>query len=180
MKEFKRVLEDIKLDKNEIINKCKEDVIFAEVLAGIISINSSRQGTKDEKLQIDICNEISSQLGINIKNLKVNDFRPSKTGCIIDAKGYKTTLKNECLKYFDGQISCKIDGWIFVKVVYGNGLHQDNVFEGIYPGQKRTITWTIHPQHTLGTNWYHVHHQFSILCFYQKQSHSKEIIIKND
>ena len=41
----------------------------------------------------------------------------------------KKILKDECLKSFDGKISGKLFGWLFAKVVFGSGGHQDNVFE---------------------------------------------------
>eukprot|EP01084_Bolivina_argentea_P066821 121838_1 len=51
--------------------------------------------------------------------------------------------------------------------IHSHGLHisgeQDNIFGSIYPGQTHLITWTIHPQHHLGTNWYHMHHHHSTL-----------------
>ena len=131
-KEFSRVLADININKEELMKKCREDLIFAKVLSGRISIKSSRQGTKDEKLQIETCNELGLKLGIQITNLKVDEFRPTKNGCIIDSNDFKTTPKSECLKSFDGIISGKINGWIFAKVVYGSGGHQDNVFEESY------------------------------------------------
>lgn len=34
-----------------------------------------------------------------------------------------------CLKSFDVKINGKIAGWVFAKIVIGNGGHQDNVFE---------------------------------------------------
>lgn len=41
----------------------------------------------------------------------------------------KDIKKDMCLKSFDGIIEGKIKGWIFAKVVFGSGGHQDNVFE---------------------------------------------------
>eukprot|EP01084_Bolivina_argentea_P291583 501134_1 len=46
--------------------------------------------------------------------------------------------------------------------IHSHGLHisglEDNVFIPIYPSQTYTYTWTIHPQHHIGTNWYHSHY----------------------
>ena len=33
------------------------------------------------------------------------------------------------MKSFDGRIRGKVEGWVFAKVVFGTGGHQDNVFE---------------------------------------------------
>ena len=35
------------------------------------------------------------------------------------------------MKSFDGEISGKIDGWLFCKICLSEGGHQDNVFEEI-------------------------------------------------
>ena len=37
--------------------------------------------------------------------------------------------KNTCLKSFDGEITGKINGYIFAKITFTDGGHQDNVFE---------------------------------------------------
>ena len=36
--------------------------------------------------------------------------------------------KNDCLKSFDAKISGLVKGWVFAKVAFGEGGHQDNVF----------------------------------------------------
>jgi hypothetical protein len=38
-------------------------------------------------------------------------------------------IDKKSLKSFDAKISGNINGFIFAKIVYGNGGHQDNVFE---------------------------------------------------
>ena len=41
----------------------------------------------------------------------------------------KSGLKrNDCLESFDAKISGLVKGWVFVKVAFGEGGHQDNVF----------------------------------------------------
>ena len=57
-------------------------------------------------------------------------FRPTKDGCILTNNQYKKSglKKNDCLKSFDAKLSGKVKGWVFAKVAYGKGGHQDNVF----------------------------------------------------
>ncbi len=98
-----------------------------------ISVQSSRQGSSDETLQISTCNGISSKLGVNIEQLPNDSFYPCKNGNVINKEQHKQlTDKNSCLKSFDAKITGKIQGYLFAKVVYGGGGHQDNVFEEAY------------------------------------------------
>jgi hypothetical protein len=121
--------------KEELIVKCIDDKMYGDLLGCQIAINASRQGTKDEELQITTCNITSSKCGILIENLSSSAFRPTKSGEIFSNKEFKKAfkeekiLKNDCLKSFDARISGKISGWMFAKVVLGSGGHQDNVFE---------------------------------------------------
>ena len=77
-------------------------------------------------------NETVSNFGIILTSLSNDAFRPRKnSGEILSKKEYKTQnlLKEDFYKSFDGRIEGKINGWIFAKVVFGEGGHQDNVFE---------------------------------------------------
>jgi len=124
-------------DADKLIQYSRENKRFARLLSGRISKNASRQGTKDEELQLSTCHLTTSKYGVYIENLTTTAYRPTKCGSIISGDqcvsvaSEDTTkfMKNDCLKSFDGRISGKISGWIFAKVVYGMGGHQDNVFE---------------------------------------------------
>ena len=114
----------------ELIKKCQEDEIFLLEWSASLAINASRQGAKDENLQLTTCNESTKNFNINIENLSVNAYRPEKSGKIItnkDMKDNKIPL-DQCLKSFDGKITGKINGWIFAKVCFGSGGGQDSVF----------------------------------------------------
>jgi hypothetical protein len=128
-KEIERVLIELDTSMDTIFDKCKSDIIFAKTLAGRIAIMASRQGTKDEELQLNTCNLTTSKFGITIENLNATAYRPTKCGKIVNKQECKKYEKNDCLKSFDGKIDGRIKGWIFAKVVFGNGGHQDNVFE---------------------------------------------------
>jgi hypothetical protein len=130
-KELVRVIEEINISVDELINKCANDDILCKITSGRISKNASRQGTNDETLQLEMCNMTTSKLGVFVNNLTSTAFRPTKDGKII-SKGEmedNKISKDMCLKSFDAKITGKLNGWIFAKVVMGSGGHQDNVFE---------------------------------------------------
>ena len=81
-KELSRLLEDLQIDEKRLINKCKDDLLFAKVISRQISKMASRQGTKDEAFILKKCNETTSKVGICIENLSKTAFRPTKKGRI--------------------------------------------------------------------------------------------------
>ena len=91
---------------------------------------ASRQGTKDEAFILKKCNETTSKVGVYVENLSATAFRPTKDGRILTNNQYKKSglKKNDCLKSFDAKISGLVKGWVFAKVAFGEGGHQDNVF----------------------------------------------------
>ncbi len=125
--ELKRVLSELNKTDDELLQKCN-DKDYSMLLAGRISKKASRQGIKDEAYVISQCNIISSSVGVYIQNLSVNAFRPSKYGKIVEHVEYKKMEKSDCLKSFDAKISGKINGFVFAKITFSSGGHQDNVF----------------------------------------------------
>ena len=130
IKELSRLLEDLQIDEEQLLQKCKDDLLFAKVISRQISKMASRQGTKDEAFILQKCNETVSQFGIYVENLSTVAYRPTKDGRILTNTQYKKSglKKNDCLKSFDAKISGLVKGWVFAKVAYGKGGHQDNVF----------------------------------------------------
>lgn len=130
-KELDKVLHETNLNISELFQKCLTDDILCTILAGRISKISSRQGNIDEALQLNVCKSFCANYNINISKLPNKKYRPTKYGKIITSKEIKTKQfrLDECLKSFDAAISGKIHGWIFAKVIFGYGGHQDNVFE---------------------------------------------------
>ena len=130
IKELDRLLKDLEIDEQKLINKCVKDLLFAKSVARQISKMASRQGTKDEAFILQKCNETISQVGVYIENLSTTAYRPTKDGRILTNNQYKESdlKKNDCLKSFDAKLSGKVKGWVFAKVAYGKGGHQDNVF----------------------------------------------------
>ena len=130
IKELSRLLEDLQIDEEQLLQKCANDVLFAKVVSRQISKMASRQGTKDEAFILQKCNETVSQFGIYVENLSTVAYRPTKDGRILTNNQYKKSglKKNDCLKSFDAKISGLVKGWVFAKVAFGEGGHQDNVF----------------------------------------------------
>ena len=129
-KELSRLLEDLQIDEEQLLQKCKDDLLFAKVISRQISKMASRQGTKDEAFILKKCNETTSKVGIYVENLSTTAFRPTKKGRILTNNQYKKSglKKNDCLKSFDAKLSGLVKGWVFAKVAFGEGGHQDNVF----------------------------------------------------
>ena len=129
--EYKRTLEDLKIDHKQFWEKCKIDHLFLVLSARNLAKKDSRQGSKDELVQIKICNEAAQKCNIKIKNLNNKAFRPTKQGKIVSFSEMekKKISKDQCLKSFDAKITGKMKGWLSAKITYGNGGHQDNVFE---------------------------------------------------
>jgi hypothetical protein len=104
-KELKRILVDLNLPFDKLLEKCKDEY-FAKLLVRNISINASRQGIKDESYILKMCSNVLSKIGVKIEQLSTTDFRAMKTGKIITNSEYKklNLKKNDCLKSFDAKI----------------------------------------------------------------------------
>ena len=126
-----RLLDELGVSIDVFWEKCCTDDMFSKMAGCLLSINASRQGTNDEKEQLRICNLITTKCGVYIEMLDVSALRPTKHGNIVSKTEMKKTniTKDCCLKSFDGKITGKIQGYISAKVSFGNGGHQDNVFE---------------------------------------------------
>lgn len=130
-KEYDRLLTTLEISHLELWKKCQNDILFSKLVASNISKKASRQGSKDEFTQINICNQIAQKIKIKIEILNKTAYRPTKDGKIISFEEMKkeNITKDKCLKSFDAKISGKINGWISAKITFGSGGHQDNVFE---------------------------------------------------
>ena len=126
--ELDRVLEETNLNIIELISLCKSNDIMNKILSGRISKNSSRQGNIDELIQINTIKDFSINYNILIEKLNIIDYIPMDDGSIV-SKQFKKNIKDKTLKSFDAKISGVINGFMFAKIVYGCGGHQDNVFE---------------------------------------------------
>lgn len=81
--EYKRVLQEllrVHITEEELLEECRTNIITTTLLASRISINASRQGSKDEQLQLEVCKKTFSKCGIVLNNLSSSSFRPTKNG----------------------------------------------------------------------------------------------------
>lgn len=131
---LKKLLENTGLDFSQFWEKCTSDEIYCKTASIPLSKCSSRQGSIDEKVQLDACNKTSQQFGIDVIKLTNRQLRPSKDGHIITYEDMKqkNIEKDDCLKSFDGKVQGNMNGFITSKITYDNGGHQDNVFAEIY------------------------------------------------
>lgn len=129
-KSLNRLAELLDCDRKYLYEKCQEDYEYALTLAHGCTILASRQGSKDESFVLDEINKVSKGFGIYVQSLNNQDLRPTKDGNILTKKEFKNSglSKLDCLKSIDGVINGKVQGYIFAKIVFGEGGHQDNVF----------------------------------------------------
>jgi hypothetical protein len=59
IKELERVLHDLQISCETLINECEKSDILLKMTAGRISKLATRQGSKDEAIQIQTCHKIS-------------------------------------------------------------------------------------------------------------------------
>lgn len=134
-KELKRILNDENMTIDELLNSPNLNEFSVRLLSRTISKKSSRQSINDEELQLNICNLTALKFNMHIRQIPNDLLRPCKDGRILNKIEYEN-IKNEhmCLKSFDGiiedgGIEGNVLGYIFAKVVFNSGGHQDNVFE---------------------------------------------------
>ena len=128
---FNECLKIITID--EVFIKCKNDDFVATLLSRNYSKTASRQGAKDEELQLTTCDDICKEVnnGISINRLSSTALRPTRSGQIVSKieMGKQSIPKADCLKSFDAQITGNLNGYVCAKVCYGPGGHQDNVYK---------------------------------------------------
>ena len=155
-KEEKRILnalEDLVGPKKSLVNllaEIKENKntdqlieIIIRILSRSVSIKASRQGTLDETAQLNSLDEnfmLANNLPFRLLNPKthknfVEEMVPLREGGLMTRKEFRKEfgdIKNTiALKSFDAELwnaNKECIGYIFAKVVVGNGGHQDNVF----------------------------------------------------
>ena len=109
-------------------NKCLTDKAFLIVVAGRISIRSSRQGVKHELIVIEGINKFLS------KNYGVFVQKPNK-----DLSVYKDSIihlwdnrkKNIYFRTLDAIVSGKVNGYLFCKFCMQGGILYHQLMEGL-------------------------------------------------
>ena len=129
-KSLDRLAELLQTDRESIYEKCKADYEYALTVAHGTSILASRQGSKDESFVIEEIDKHTSKIGVYVKALNNQDLRPTKDGKLLTKNEFEKSglSKLDCLKSLDGVINGAVTGYIFAKIVFGEGGHQDNVF----------------------------------------------------
>jgi hypothetical protein len=134
-KSFDRLTELLGENRQYVYDLCtgKREITaydYALTMAHGCAILASRQGSKDESFVLDEINKVSKGFGIYVQSLNNQDLRPTKDGQILNKEEFKKSglSKLDCLKSIDGVINGKVEGYIFAKIVFGEGGHQDNVF----------------------------------------------------
>lgn len=128
-KALDRILSEENMTYDQLLEQCASSFV-ARAISRTISINASRQGKIDEKLIIDGVGSVLVNYGINIKGCDVNGIRFCNDGRVLDGKSFKKENLDKdvhSMKSIDATIEGKVSGYIFAKVVIGEGGHQDNV-----------------------------------------------------
>ena len=133
-------------DKEELYNYAISNPCAAKSMAMYIAKNTGRQGTIDEKTQINSINTLIEQLAENgnidngtCNNLGGSELRPYNREGRLITKQYmieNDIITNEgkgpnsCLKSIDFKtiINGTIKHYGFAKICFGGGGHQDSVF----------------------------------------------------
>lgn len=137
-KQKKRVFDTLKknhsMTDEDITNCIKNNELVRDLMGMLCSINSSRQGTKDEAFVIQGIKDILEPRlsGFSIDNYKINHKVPIRsTGEILNRDlARKKYSKTELLKSID--FGGFVGGRTFIgtaKIRIGTGGHQDNVLQ---------------------------------------------------
>ncbi len=124
-----RILSEENMTYDQLLDQCNSPFV-ARSISRTISINASRQGKIDEKLIIDGVGSVMVNYGINVKGCDVNGIRFCNDGRVLDGKAFKKENLDkdvDSMKSIDATIEGKVSGYVFAKVVIGEGGHQDNV-----------------------------------------------------
>lgn len=130
IKAVDRLLEELDMDYDEFLTQCADNLIYSKTVAVAIAKNSTRQGKKDESFIIDGVANAMKEHGYEMRCCGVNEYRPCKDGQMLSNKEFKKQKLNkdiDALKSVDGIFDGPKSGYIFAKVVIGDGGHQDNV-----------------------------------------------------
>lgn len=119
------------INRTSLLKLCKRIDVVKKLVAFSIAKDSSRQGSRDELLQIEVINDVCVPLGLRCNNLGKNAVRAVKgTSDLV----YNKPAKNTLHKSFDAELRDRannIKGYLAMKVLLGKGGHQDNVMHEI-------------------------------------------------
>jgi hypothetical protein len=130
IKAVDRLLDELEMEYDDLLTECANNHLYSKTVAIAIAKNSTRQGKKDESFVIDGIANAMKEYGYEIRCCGVNEYRPCKDGQMLTNEEFKKQQLNkdvDALKSVDGIFSGPKSGYIFAKVVIGDGGHQDNV-----------------------------------------------------
>lgn len=133
-KALNRLLEELDYEYDDLLTECARDMSYSKTAAMVISKSACRQSKLDEAFIISGISEAMKSYGYQMRTCTTNEFRPCKTGEILSRSQVKKLKLNkdiDCLKSVDGIFTGSKNGYIFAKIVIGNGGHQDNVLHEI-------------------------------------------------
>lgn len=128
LKALERYLSRENLTRQDIARRCKKDALYARTVASLLSIQASRQGSKDEDFVLQGIHEYVKNFGYQIESIPNTQARPIRGGGIAENVRIKDN-EDKYLKSIDGLIwrGDYCFAYVFAKVVVGVGGHQDNV-----------------------------------------------------
>mgnify|MGYP003339127739 CR=1 FL=1 len=134
IKALDRLLDELEIDYDELLTECSKSVLYSKTVAVAIAKNATRQGKKDEAFVIDGIANAMKEYNYSIRSCGVNEYRPCKNGQMLSLNDFKSKNLNkdvDALKSVDGIFDGPKSGYIFAKIVIGDGGHQDNVLHEI-------------------------------------------------
>lgn len=128
VKALERYLARENISRRELARECENNPLYARTVASLLSIQASRQGSKDEEFVLNGIHEYVKQFGYQVESIPNTRARPVRGGGIAENVRIKDN-EDKYLKSIDGLIwrgeYCL--AYVFAKVVVGVGGHQDNV-----------------------------------------------------
>jgi len=134
IKAVDRLLSELEIDYDDLLTECSKSILYSKTVAISIAKNATRQGKKDESFVIDGIANAMKDYNYNIRSCGVNEYRPCKDGKMRSRHDFKSKKLNkdvDSLKSVDGVFDGPKSGYIFAKIVIGDGGHQDNVLHEI-------------------------------------------------
>jgi hypothetical protein len=134
IKAVNRLLNQLGFEYDDLLTECCKSMLFSKTVAFSIAKGASRQGKKDELRVINGIANAMKKYNYNIRTCDVNEYRPCKDGKIRSKNEFKREKLNkntDALKSIDAVFNGPKSGYIFAKIVIGNGGHQDNVLHEI-------------------------------------------------
>ncbi len=129
-KQLTGLLDYLGINLETLVQKCKDETLIIKLTSMIIAKNSSRQGSLDESMLFKLINDNCNLKIQKLPNSGKKSYSPLRKGTIVSGEYISKNKinKSDLLKSMDGKLTGDRNGWVFAKISYGNGGHQDNCF----------------------------------------------------